>query len=532
MSQVSPVKLFPHQQRVVDHMLTHRGLVAVHDTGSGKTIAAISSAAALQEQIKDLHTIVITQVSIMKQFQEEVAKLSLKNVAFYTPKGFAIAMNSTNEKPYLDNTFLIVDEAHNVRTNIKINMKDEVVSGQQAYFIIKAAHLVKKVLLLTATPVINDPFDIYNLVMMVEGIHPDESINKDAFNKAIQDKQDFKDFFGCKTSFYSPSFNTEGLAVRNDEQIIEFVMSNEYYKVYKQIENHHITGDVQVMIDTDAEKDSFYTVLRRAVNADLDGEHNPKIEWVKEFLEEQVANNNKSIVYSNWKSAGMNLVKKALDQINVNYVCISGEMKEDARYKAMCDYNSDKALVLLITKAGSEGLDLKGTRNVVLLESNWHAASEKQIIGRAIRQGSHDHMDEKDRQVDIFRLMMVKPHGHTDTHGSVDEIMYKLAYSKKDPKIQAFLRNVRNCSIENAPCGCNSHRKIIRLKPTKFVSDTSVKRSVTLPSHEEQKIKFAVPTITSLTKAFSNTQLSQYRGHVSYMAMMTCKNKNCQCKQK
>ena len=538
-NQAFQVQLFPHQQRVVDHMCSHRGLIAIHQTGSGKTIAAIASIAALQKQIQNLHTIVITQVSIKKQFEAEVNKWNLQNVSYYCPKAFMLAMNDESKKPNLDNTFLIIDEAHNIRTNVKINTKLEVTNGQQAYFVIKAASLAKKVLLLTATPIINDPFDIYNLVMMVEGIAPEESINRDAFVQAIekaQTKQDFFDFFSCKTSFYTPSLLNNTMAVRNDF-VKTFTMTNEYYKVYKQIEENHISGDVQAIINTDAEHDSFWTILRRAVNSNLEEDEskmNPKIEWIQSFVQQQVAQNKKSLIYSNWKDAGINQVKKVLKACNIGFVSVTGDMTDIQRFNSLAKYNNNDVLVMLISKAGSEGLDLKGTRNVVLLESNWHASSEQQIIGRAIRQGSHDHLPEEERSVDVYRLMMQKPEGCMDTLRSVDEEMYELAYGRKDPKIQQFLEQVRSCSIEKKACCCNSHRRMLRLKPTSFRKDSQKKdkeEQVMLPTYQKGIAQLKLSTGNTLTYVPSYGVLNNiYKGHRSYVDMLSCKNKQCTCK--
>jgi SNF2 family DNA or RNA helicase len=54
-------------------------------------------------------------------------------------------------------------------------------------------------------------------------------------------------------------------------------------------------------------------------------------------------------------------------------------------------------------------LDLVETRNVIIMESTWNEAVEKQAIGRAVRYGSHSNLREKDRVVDIYKLFLIKP---------------------------------------------------------------------------------------------------------------------------
>ena len=61
--------------------------------------------------------------------------------------------------------------------------------------------------------------------------------------------------------------------------------------------------------------------------------------------------------------------------------------------------------VLLVTKAGAEGLDLKNIRSVLIMEPYWNEVRIKQVIGRAVRRGSHINLPEKDRNVSIFRFI-------------------------------------------------------------------------------------------------------------------------------
>ena len=204
--------LFEHQQRVVNHMKTHRGLIAVHQTGSGKTMCALGVIAVLQ-----MPTIIVTPLSIQKQFQQQLDKYNIAgDIELITPQLFANKMVKGEIDCY--NKLLIVDEAHNLRTRVRYTTNAEsTVKGSRAYAIVKAAQKATKVLLLTATPVINSPFDIYNLIMMVEGIPPEQAIDQEHFNKAIADNTSaFIDMFSCKTSFH---FERDPVAAGYPERI-------------------------------------------------------------------------------------------------------------------------------------------------------------------------------------------------------------------------------------------------------------------------------------------------------------------------
>lgn len=528
--------LFPHQTRVVNHLISHRGLIAAHQTGSGKTIAAIASIYALQNIVPDLQTIVITQLSIKRQFEEEVNKWNLQNVSYYCPKAFMLAMND-HKIQNLENTFLIIDEAHNMRTHVHINQKDEVTNGQQAYFVMKAASLAKKVLCLTATPIINDLFDVYNLVAMVDGISPDKCINRDTFIKAIEDENDFTDFFSCKFSFHKGQ--ATGRAERVEMPITYFTMTEPYYQNYMKIERKQTTEEIRAMVQANTLNDMFWNILRRAVNCQLDNvKENPKIEWCTKHILHAVETKQKTLIYSNWKDAGINIIQEKCKQLNITYVRVVGDMTDMERYQAMQTFNNDNTCyVMLITRAGSEGLDLKGTRSVVLLESNWHAACEEQIIGRAIRQGSHAHLPEEDRNVKIYRLMMVKPSSYQEVDTfpkTVDQAMYDLAYHRKQPVMELFYEKLHACSIEHQGCKCHT-KKMIRFSTSKFLAKAKPKKEVSLPTNQEGSKTIEIkptmlPSQTLLTKDGIPQIQNRFKGHTSYTSMIMCKNKKCPCK--
>jgi SNF2 family DNA or RNA helicase len=70
--------------------------------------------------------------------------------------------------------------------------------------------------------------------------------------------------------------------------------------------------------------------------------------------------------------------------------------------------------VLVITKAGGEGLDLVGVNSVVILDPTWNPAGIDQIVGRAIRYKSHAHLPISERKVDIYYVLLTIQKKHKD----------------------------------------------------------------------------------------------------------------------
>ena len=90
----------------------------------------------------------------------------------------------------------------------------------------------------------------------------------------------------------------------------------------------------------------------------------------------------------------------------VKYGVISGETKD--RSQVVKDFNDGIIKVLVITQAGSTGIDLKGVQNVIVLDPVWNPATLDQIIGRAVRNKSHTHLPKEKQKVKIHILLYVE----------------------------------------------------------------------------------------------------------------------------
>ena len=76
--------------------------------------------------------------------------------------------------------------------------------------------------------------------------------------------------------------------------------------------------------------------------------------------------------------------------------------------------------VIMITASGAEGISLKSTRYVHIVEPYWHPVRMHQVIGRAQRICSHQELPEEDRTVDVFVYLMTFTKAQLDSDASVD----------------------------------------------------------------------------------------------------------------
>jgi superfamily II DNA/RNA helicase len=86
-----------------------------------------------------------------------------------------------------------------------------------------------------------------------------------------------------------------------------------------------------------------------------------------------------------------------------------GKMNKESRRQSVEKFNTGQANVLLISRAGGEGLDLVATNIVYILEPTWNDAAIQQIIGRAVRRNSHASLPPAERVVHVYSMMLLKP---------------------------------------------------------------------------------------------------------------------------
>mgnify|MGYP000623829873 CR=1 FL=1 len=166
----------------------------------------------------------------------------------------------------------------------------------------------------------------------------------------------------------------------------------------------------------------------------------PKITRAVADLQELINKNDqaKAVVYSNYLDAGLNPYAEHLAKAHIPYGMITGQLSAAQKAAIVDQYNSNKIKALLISSAGGEGIDLKGTRMMQLLDPSWNEARGAQVEGRGVRFMSHADLPEDQREVNIRRYIAQRPQtffdelGVSSRGGSVDEYLTMLAKQKQD----------------------------------------------------------------------------------------------------
>ncbi len=153
------------------------------------------------------------------------------------------------------------------------------------------------------------------------------------------------------------------------------------------------------------------------------------------------------------------------------YTEFHGEIDRDVRKKNLLAFNGkdniDGKLIkmILISPAGSEGINLRNVRQVHVIEPYWNEVRIQQLIGRALRMCSHADLPMEERKVDIFRYHAIRPEGSKQSSKpSTDQDIYSLAM-QKETLIDSFLQTVREASID---CELFKHHNMINGEYTCF----------------------------------------------------------------
>ena len=151
--------------------------------------------------------------------------------------------------------------------------------------------------------------------------------------------------------------------------------------------------------------------------------------------------------------------------------------------------------LIMITASGAEGINLKNTRYVHIIEPYWHMVRLEQVIGRARRICSHEDLPEELRTIKVFLYLstlssdqrtnekhielQIRDISRIDNKSIVttDETLFEMA-SKKNKINQQILRCVKESAIDcalysNGDLNCYNIGKV---ESNNFISNPSLEK--------------------------------------------------------
>jgi hypothetical protein len=154
----------------------------------------------------------------------------------------------------------------------------------------------------------------------------------------------------------------------------------------------------------------------------------------------------------------------------------NGNLKQPEVPKSITDkitgnnYEGDIIKLFMITAAGAEGINLKNTRYVHIMEPFWHNVRLEQVVGRARRLNSHIDLDENLRTVQVFLYLSVMKDSHRENENfkeiqvndlskikenkaiTTDEYLYEISQMKQkinNQVLQLIKETAMDCHIHS-----------------------------------------------------------------------------------
>ena len=462
--------LYEHQVIGFNEMMNFNKFLLLDSQGLGKSLEVITVALKRKELNKIKHCLIVCGVNSIKFNWKEEVKLHTGMDAMIlgariNKKGITEVKSNKDKLEDLDNLneFFVITNIESLRDKeIKEKLKKLVdkniiemiifdechkcanVSAQQTKGLVAVAKNVKYFYGLTGTVLSNSPLDAYIPLKLVEK----ETANHTNFKYRYCVMGGFG---GYQIISYKhldelqAKLNMVSLR-RTKEEVLD--LPPKTYKVeYVElgIKQRKLYTDVLKTIMEDIDNImlspnplSQLTRLRQAT-ADTSilsstVEESAKFERLDEIMEEQVSNNEKVVIFSNWTTVTNKLLVRYK---KYNPAIITGEIKnrEEQKNKFMED-NSCKVLIGTISAMGT-GLTLTAATTAVFVDEPFTWANYEQAADRVYRIGqaknvtiisliAKDTIDER-----VHKIMVKKK--------NISEAIVDKQYNLKDKKVLEWL---------------------------------------------------------------------------------------------
>lgn len=97
----------------------------------------------------------------------------------------------------------------------------------------------------------------------------------------------------------------------------------------------------------------------------------------------------------------------------ISFLTINGTKTVRERQDAVDMFNTGRVQVIVLSPAGSEGLDLKCCESVIIFDDTWNDARLMQATARAVRVHSHDALPLERRKV-VVHYIVSRPANRDD----------------------------------------------------------------------------------------------------------------------
>lgn len=443
---------------------------ALHGTGTGKTLTSLEFIRRSQIDHEGKPTVLVTSSALRDNLHKEKLKhdidVDTKNIITVTHEGMSrpnIA-GMVNDK-LKDGGILVLDEIHKLRNPASKGYQNTMIASASA----------NKVLGLTGTGIVNDVDDLSNLYNLVQGSKTSEVSpllkekpgkvglldkirgKKPKVTYEISDTNKLRKMFSSLDVYYPEQGSGDMPLVTSKVREIE--MPTDQIKGYLNAEKQSIKGNSKLaelarkirsgekLTKTEEFRSNAFAsqTSQAAISSAKHYEgklSSGKINAAVDDLLDNMNNNpeHRGVIYSNKIGAGIEPLLTTLDKngLSDKVQIVQGSTKKSDVKDIVSNYNRGDKPVLVISDSGAEGLDLKGTRSIQILNPHFNDGKILQAVGRGARIGSHNHLPEEDKRVDVTHYHSVLPRKYLGIIGprdrTIDQAMNEMTRVKTEKR--------------------------------------------------------------------------------------------------
>lgn len=491
-------KTMPHQRRAIDKALKNDGSILIsHSMGLGKTYTSIAIANELKKRNKAGNVLAVVPASLRSNFADNgVKKYTKDKVAIFGSRAegthhieddvipnshyYVVSYDMFKKDPemYINRTkadTLIVDEMHNFRNpDTKNYQQMRSVRGK-----------VRNFIGLTGTPFNNHPYDIAPLIDIVSNGNHKLPMDKGSFSKKFLEHGPMYDMHGKVMNKYQEGEHLKNTDVLEKElgkwvhhatpsdlkgedvpkKLVEDVdvemspLQIQHYNFVMQKVPWTVRNTIRKGLPVDR-KEAFHILpmltqarnvangvhyMNKNITPAVSAEMTPKVKKALDDIHTHVRETPDAqvIIHSHMLEGGVDVVSAGLKTRGIPHAVFTGKVKDEDRQQAVKDYNAGKIKALIVSSAGTTGLNLPNTTMHVALDGHYNPAVTEQIEARGVRAGGLRHRDPEDRKVIVKRYRSVFPEtwmtrmGFQKKDMAIDEWIYGIAKDKNDINAQA-----------------------------------------------------------------------------------------------
>ncbi len=389
-----------HQKEAIEKLTGSRRFILADDMGLGKTTSTII--AALETGAKKI--LIICPASLKINWEREIANYTDRSVyiaegkKFSTESDFVIVnydiLKNFHDPKEKDNSLLfksefelvILDEAHMVSN----------AQAQRTKIINSYVKTIKRVWLLTGTPMTSRPMNYYNLLNIIES-----PVAQNWMAYAIRYCQGYQFTAGKRKVWnVTGASNLEELRDRTSKQILrrlkeevldlpDKIITPVYLRL-KSKEYEDLMGEYYEWFDKNSNESSSLTVqfsklmkVRKVIS-------NEKVKQTIEFVENIIDQGKKVIIFTNFTDT----LQTIYQHFGKQAVYLDGSCNKVQRQFAVDQFQDNEKITVFVgnLKAAGVGLTLTSAEAVIMNDLSFVPAEHAQAEDRAYRYGQKNNV--------------------------------------------------------------------------------------------------------------------------------------------